>query len=242
MTVIDRIFESLSYSPNVGANDIIGWCLAFIGGFIVFKIIDDFQTRISRHAMISEIEYLINKMFASDLAINENNKGKISLIFLRTILDDETRWVIYDKNCDKTKLIENQRYVKIRVRKNDNTVDYISTKAVHELMILFRRIEKLYKDGIIKKVDLADIWREILPFGVSGRPDFFSTYLLPSDIQSMKYVIALTLCSCQKYKNEDAIKYFKKYVGESLSIIELKNNKRYRLRDKLDIIRLRSIK
>lgn len=49
-------------------------------------------------------------------------------------------------------------------------------------MIIFRRIEKLYKDKIIKKVDLADMWREILPIGLSERLKFFSSYLSDKDI------------------------------------------------------------
>ena len=242
MTLVNKIIESLSYTPNVGANDIIGWCLAFLGGFIVFKIIDDFQTRISRHGMISEIEYLINNMFSSDLAINEPVNGEKSYVFLRTILDDETKWSAFDKEKDKPIIHDKQRFARVRIQNDGKSTDYISTKAIHELMILFRRVEKLYKDGIVKKIDLVDIWREILPFGVSGRPEFLSTYLLPSDIQSMRFVITMTLCSCKKYGNNDALSYFLKNVGDSKMILNFSFNPRYRLRDKVEIIRLRKIR
>ncbi len=242
MTIMNKIFDGLSYSPNIGANDIIGWCLAFLGGFIVFKIIDDFQTRISRHAMIYEIENLISNLFSSDLALKENVDGIQKPAYLRTILDDFTPWIKFDRENDKAKIVDKQRYVKIRQIDADNSTDYISTKAIHELMMLFRRIEKLYKDGIIKKIDLADIWREILPFGVSGRQEFFSTYLLPSDIESMLYVISITLCSCKKYKNNDAINYFHDTITDLSNVKNLSANKRYRLSDKFELWRYKALK
>ena len=152
-------------------------------------------------------------------------------LFLRTILDDKNSWFKYKRKNDCI-IIANQRYIKIRKIKEDFSTEYISTKAIHELMILFRRIEKLYKDGIIKKIDLVDIWREILPFGVSGRPEFFTSYLSDNDTKSMRYVILMTLCASKKYKNTDALNYFNSNKNDHSNF---KTNKRYRLRDILDL-------
>ena len=43
------------------ASDIIGWILAFLGGVLVFQVIDNMQTNIERHAVIKDVENTIKK-------------------------------------------------------------------------------------------------------------------------------------------------------------------------------------
>lgn len=96
----------------------------------------------------------------------------------------------------------------MQIRKKYGYKEYISTQAIHELLILFRRVEKLYKDSILKPIDLADMWRGILPFGTSGRPGFYKSYLGENDIKSIIFVVFNAVLACDKYKIDNAVKYF----------------------------------
>ncbi|HHX61646.1 MAG TPA: hypothetical protein GX707_13205, partial [Epulopiscium sp.] len=94
------------------------------------------------------------------------------------------------------------------------------------------RCPEIYKDCILEPIDLADLWREILPFGVSGRLIFFSTYFSKSDIESMVFVVYNTVLACEKYKIEVATKYFADgYKAEEIEGFFLNNN-RYRIKEK----------
>lgn len=108
-------------------------------------------------------------------------------------------------------------------------------------MILFRRIEKLYKDRIIGKIDLVDMWRELIPFATSGRLDFFASYLSGKDIESIEYVVLLTAVSAVKYKNNVALDYFTKHFKRADIDEIVKGNSRIRLFDRLLIYKLRYI-
>ena len=99
------------------ASDIIGWILAFLGGVIVFKLIDNMQTNIERHNVIKEVEDSINKIFSDHIAKSnkvsskktENNKAnsneaesiqvkndkELELVTVRTILHDKENWNKY---------------------------------------------------------------------------------------------------------------------------------------------------
>lgn len=103
MDFFNWILEPLNYQNIVDANDIIGWILAFIGGYIIYKIVDGFQTRISRHSMILEVESEINEMLSSDFAINIC-KEKVSFQNMWTILDDFDEWIIAPKDSTEKNL------------------------------------------------------------------------------------------------------------------------------------------
>ena len=158
------------------ASDIISWFLAFIGGFIVFKVVDNMQTAIERHNVIKDVENSINELFSKTIAKSNKCNGKensqeIDYVTVRTVLHDDSPWEKYIKGKTEIVIEDSQRFVQIR--KDKGYKEYISTQAIHELSILFRRVEKLYKDSILKPIDLADMWREILPFGTSGRLEFY---------------------------------------------------------------------
>ena len=226
---------SIEIVKEILASDIIGWALAFIGGFIVFKSVDNMQTTIERHKVIKEVETEINKLFSEPIAkSNNNNKREVKNVNVRTVLHDNSPWEEYVK--DKTKVIfeDTQKYVEIRSGNECN--EYISTQAIHESLILFRRLEKLYKDSIIKPIDLADLWREILPFGVSGRLEFYKTYLHESDIKSILFVLFNTFLACEKYKVENGVKYFlDNFYKNEENKKNYKENNRYTFKEKLRV-------
>lgn len=217
---------------QIMASDLMSWFLAFIGGIIAYRVIDHMQTSIERHSVIKDVEKTINDIFSTPIAKSNKSDDSDSKVNVRTVLHDDSPWEIYLKGSTKIEIHDNQRYVQIR--DTNDYQEFIGTQAVHELLILFRRIEKLYKDSIIKPIDLADMWREILPFGTSGRLEFFKSYLSEYDIQSIVFVLLNTILACKKYKIYNAINYFKSYYLEDMSQFFL-NNSRYTIKEKLKV-------
>jgi len=221
------------------ASDIIGWVLAFIGGFLVFKVVDNMQTAIERHNVIQDVENSINSLFSQPIAKSNkcntiDNNQEIMDVTVRTVLHDNTPWEEYIKDETEIVIENNQRIV--RIRGKDGYKEYISTQAIHELLILFRRIEKLYKDSILKPIDLADMWREILPFGTSGRLTFYKSYLGKNDIKSIIFVLFNTVLACEKYKIDNAVKYFSIDFLNNNSMQEFyKENSRYTYKERFRV-------
>jgi hypothetical protein len=223
------------------ASDIIGWVLAFLGGFLVFKVVDNMQTSIERHNVIKDVENSINALFSQPIAKSNKcsrigNNQEIKYLIVRTVLHDDSPWEEYIKGETEIVIENNQRFVQIR--KGKGYKEYISTQAIHELLILFRRIEKLYKDSILKPIDLADMWREILPFGTSGRLKFYKSYLGESDIKSIIFVLFNTVLACEKHEVYNAVKYFVNDFlnDESMEKLYIKNS-RYTFKEKFKIKR-----
>jgi len=170
----------------------------------------------------------------SNKSNDKETNQKINNVNVRTVLHDDSPWENYIK--DKTEIIieNHQRYVQIRSEKGYS--EYISTQAIHELLILFRRIEKLYKDSKIKPIDLADMWREILPIGTSGQLEFCKSYLGKSDIKSIIFVLFNIVLACEKYEIDNALKYFVNdfLKNKTMKRLYSKNN-RYTFKEKLKI-------
>lgn len=228
---------SVEIVRQILTSDIIGWILAFFGGFIIFKIVDNMQTKIQRHTVIKDIESEINNLFSKEIAKSnrcEKSDEGSDFVNVRTILHDNTPWEEFMK--EKITIENGQRYVQIRSKSGYE--EYISTQAIHELMIIFRRVEKLYKDSILKPIDLADMWRELVPFGISGRLEFFQKYLGESDADVIKFVLFNTILACDKYEIDKAVKNFSKayFDEEKLDRLYRKNN-RYTLIEKLKVRR-----
>ena len=198
------------------------------------------QTSIERHNVISEIESKINQIFSSPIAKRKNEKGELETIMVRTVLDDESPWMQFNKEI-KPLIIDQQRY--ICIRKEPQREEYISTQALHEILIVSRRVEKLYKDGIIKRIDLADLWREFLPLILSNRIGFLSTYYSIRDVDSLLYVGLQTIISCHKIRLNTALEYFRKSLPkEEIELLNLlKNNQRLRLIDKFSVFRYKAL-
>lgn len=224
----------ISFINEITISDIISWILAFFGGYIAYRIVDHMQTSIERHNVISDIENQLNIIFSSKIAKIKEPNEELESVMVRTVLHDFEHWLDYDKSIG-TLIVDHQRYVMIR--DSDNRKEYISTQALHEMLVLFRRIEKLFKDGIIKKIDLADLWREILPFAVSNRIGFLITYYTPRDIDSLIYVVFQTYLACEIHQIDSAVKYFRDNYEVDKNDFEslLNDNKRLRLIDKLKI-------
>jgi len=173
----------------------------------------------------------------SDLVNDVENKKDRNLVdvSVRTILNDDPSWERYSKEeKDKRKIKNDKRY--IRIRKNNEYEEYISTQALHESLIIFRIIEKLYKDNILESIDLADWWRELLPFATGNRLEFYVSYFSEEDIRAIVFVIFNTVLACHKYRVYGAIKYFKEYYNSNADIHKyFQGNERYRLREKIRI-------
>jgi len=231
---------NIDYISQIAASDIIGWLLAFLGGFIAYRIVDNLQTSLERHSVISDIETKINELFSSDIARKKTSSEELEAVMVRTVLHDETLWLDYDKDKTQTVILNTQRYVNIR--NDEKFTEYISTQALHESLILFRRLEKLHKARIIKDIDLADLWREILPFSLSNRIGFLKTYYSERDVESLLYIMMHTYLACEKYKMDNATDYFKsKYKIEQVNLMKLlENNKRFRFADKLHLRKFKS--
>lgn len=125
--------KSIEIVKQILASDIIGWFLAFIGGFIVFKIVDNMQTTIERHNVIKEIENSINILLSQPIAKSnkcndKENNQKTSTVNVRTVLHDNSPWEGYIK--DETEMIidKYQRYIQIRSK--GGYAEYVSTQAI----------------------------------------------------------------------------------------------------------------
>lgn len=235
----------LKLVEEIMASDVIGWILAFFGGLIAFRIVDNLQVKIERHNVIRDVENSINNLFSSPIAksnmsIDKGNKDELSNVNVRSVLHDNYPWERYIKGKTKVIIENNQRY--IQVRSENGYSEFISTQALHELLILFRRIEKLYKDSIFKPIDLADIWREILPFGCSGRLEFFESYFDKSDIRSIVFVLFNTVLACNKYEIKNGVNAFVTYFSENKKIQEIYyKNSRYTYKEKWNIRKFKKI-
>ncbi|MDF2545774.1 MAG: hypothetical protein K0R93_672 [Anaerosolibacter sp.] len=202
-------------------SDIIGWGIGVAGAVFGYLAIHNMQLTIERHNIINDVEQQINELFSKEIAKSNRGikEGKLEQVTVRTVLHDKSKWV-HDGKIEA--LIENgQRYIQIRTEtESDPYVEYISTQALHESMIWFRRVHKLYCDGILKPIDLADMWREILPFGASGRLEFYSSYFDKSDIRSIIFVVMNTAISCKTLKRNSAMEYFKEHYYKNPGIEE----------------------
>lgn len=231
----------INFINQIVTSDIVGWVLAFIGGFLVFRIVDNMQTAIERHNVIKDVENSINALFSQPIAKSNKcsamaNDQEINDVTVRTVLHDNSPWEEYIKGETKIVIENNQRFVQIR--KEQGYKEYISTQAIHEVLILFRRIEKLYKDSILKPIDLADMWREILPFGTSGRLGFYMSYLGVNDIKSIIFVVFNTVLACEKYEIDNAVKYFAgDFLRNGPMQKNYRKNNRYTFKEKLRVKR-----
>jgi len=64
----------------------------------------------------------------------------------------------------------------------------LSSKALHETLMWFRKIDRAYRVDIIKNEDLAQMWRQIVPFIQSNRLTFMENYFGREDCQSIRNV------------------------------------------------------
>lgn len=223
-------------------SDILGWILAFIVGMVVYKLIDNMQIKIERHALVKDIENTFNELFSLEKAKILKQGESPEAINIRTTLGSS--WLKYVRGETEIKIMNGQRYVLIKHDASERDAsdrEYISTQALHETLILFRRIEKLFKDSIMKPVDLTDLWREILPYSCEGRIEFFQEYFNKYDVHSMVYVIINTVLACETYKNKDAIEYLKEKIDRNAFVRLIENNSRFGRLDKGRISKFKKV-
>ncbi|MBN4063120.1 hypothetical protein JYU21_02910 [Alkaliphilus sp. AH-315-G20] len=138
----------IQYIRTITASDLITWVLAFVGGFIAYLVIDHLQTTTERHNVVTDIENKIHELFSNKIAkVQKDNE--LESVMVRTVLHDFSDWV-FEKDVE-LEVIDGQRF--INIRRDNKYVEFISTQALHESLILFRRIEKLYKSNIITSID-----------------------------------------------------------------------------------------
>ena len=151
------IHEFLRITDGITMGDFLGWILAAISGIIVYKLIDHFQTSMERHAMLKEVEDSFSAIYDSIIAkSNVNTKGKkLESVMVRSVLHDKCDWQVKQNTDGKMKnshnIEDSQLYIQIRnYKENDrNCNEWISSQALHEIMLLCRRIEKMIKGEII---------------------------------------------------------------------------------------------
>lgn len=221
MNMIADFFRYLRFTDGIATSDIIGWILAAVAGIIAYKLIDNMQTSIERHNMISSIEDGFSSLFDSTIAISDEPHTDLTVsdvenkkVMVRSVMHDDSPWeIIYAKGKPgvlEYKVIRSQRYM--HIRNNDMSNEWISTQALHELCLKCRRIEKLFKSGIMKRIDLSDMFRELVPLGASGRIEYISALYDVYDADCLGYIVMQAVVSCEKCRNNsEYINYFAHY-------------------------------
>lgn len=224
----DVFYEFMRITDGIAMSDVLGWIFAAFGGMVVYKAIDHIQTSMERHGMLKDIENTFSAIYNSVIAKSGNDKCEENLqkVMVRSVLHDDGDWLVQMKKlpdgterlCNDRKIVDSQLFVQIRdgVGKLPEEVyhnEWISTQALHEIMLHCRRIEKMFKDGIIKRIDLSDMFREIVPLGMSGRMQFFYAYYSKYDADCVGYLVLQTIVSCERYQNKDIIASFAEYYN-----------------------------
>lgn len=156
---------------------------------------------------------------------------------LRYILHDFVPWKEYINT--ENKVVAGQRYLKVRESYSHNDElckeDYISTRAMHEMMIIFRELEKLQRKHIIKSIDLADMYHELLPWGISGRLEFINEYFGKKDAEVIAYMIFRLVLACKKNGDIGVVINFREYYINHYKDISLLfcENSRYTIWDSI---------
>ncbi|MBO6112870.1 MAG: hypothetical protein J6P45_07485 [Lachnospiraceae bacterium] len=249
---ITDFIRYLRFTDGLSSSDVIGWILAALAGIIAYRLIDNMQMSIERHNMLSTIEDAVSGLFDSQIAFSMP-KGEIPSddtadkfrVMVRSVLHDGSDWkfILSSDNPQKVdiRIADHQRYVHIRNDAKYN--EWISTQALHEISLKMRRIEKMYKGGIVRRIDLSDMFREIIPLGMSGRLEFFRSYYGDYDAECLAYLIMQTVVSCHKYHNDEIVKEFAGYFRKHEEIWPLfyKNRRILKFRDAFALHRFRKL-
>lgn len=266
--MIEQFIEYLKFTDGIASSDVLGWMFAAMGAFIMFKLIDNMQTSIERHSMLQEVETTFTNLYNSVIALSYTNEGdkekpkkelkelidnnEIQFVMVRSVLHEDLDWETQkDKKSGKIqnpiKMVNSQRFVLIRDNvcedKKIYYYEWISTQALHEIVLQCRRIEKMFKSGIVKRIDLSDMSRELVVLGICGRVEFFATYYSKYDAECIGYLVMQTVVSCYIYKNYDMLKRFIRYYKQHKEIQEyfVKNVRMRRIKDWYAILMFKKI-
>lgn len=195
------------------ASDIINWMFAALGGSLAYIVLHRMQNSRERHMMIKDIEDSITVIMDMNFAKNKmkDSQESLQIVNFRTVLHDDTPWILYSK--DNIQITDGQRF--ILVRDDEKFYELIGTALIHESLLWFRRVNKLYKDKIIKDEDLADLWRQILPFMRANKLAFYRSYLGEDDTYPILAVCMHCIRACYKLNRNNAIKYIEDMINET---------------------------
>lgn len=112
------------------------------------------------------------------------------MVMVRSVLHDDGDWKVLTKKlvngkeklCNDRKIVDLQLFIQMRdgVCKAPEEAyhnEWISTQALHEIMLHCCRIEKMFKDGIIKRIGLSDMFREIVSLRTGECMQFLTFFL-----------------------------------------------------------------
>lgn len=231
--MIEGFLNYFKFTDGISTSDVLGWFFAVIGAIFIYRWIDNMQTSMSRHSMLREIESSFSAIYNNKIAksstqphIENNTYTTIGCdsIMVRSVLHDFSNWEIHKENnrfvCE---IVDSQRYLLIRNNDCENThyYEWISTQALHEILLIAKRVEKMYKDNIIKKIDLSDMSYELIPLGMSGRIEMFKAYYSNYEADSIAYLVMQTVVACNKYGNHSMVQRFKNYYTTHTDIRNL---------------------
>ena len=254
-------FEYMKFTDGIATSDVLGWILALFGAYFVYRLIDHMQTSMERHSMLRDIEASLSELYDQPIAKSKQEKldslppnisfeqYKINLcenVMVRSVLHDFTNWEPKYDNEHKLicEIVDTQRFLLIRNNqdKNNHYYEWISTQALHEILLVSRRIEKMYKDGIIKPLDLADMSHEIIPLGMSGRIKLLSNYYGHYDAECVAYLVMMTVVACYRHKNIESVNTFRQYYQEYSKELSVFFVKSVRIRKIRDLFKVRKFK
>jgi hypothetical protein len=156
--------------------------------YSLYRYVNKFQSTVQRLTHITQIENQIVDLFNERLARIENN-GSFELFRFRNVLNHAS----WDANFENAQLSERHMYVD-----GDNYVlirddgARLSSQALHETVVWFRRVRRALDLGVITVPDLLIFWRYILPFAQSQRYRFFRKYFARYDWEDLAYICDLT--------------------------------------------------
>lgn len=266
--MIEQFIDYLKFTDGIASSDVLGWMFATVGAFVMYKLIDNMQMSIERHNMLREVEATFTNLYNSVIALSYTKEGctakpkkeleelienkEIQSVMVRSVLHEDSDWETRnDKESGKMqnpiKMVNSQRFVLIRDNvcedKKIYYYEWISTQALHEIILQCRRIEKMFKSGIVKRIDLSDMSKELVVLGICGRVEFFASYYSKYDAECIGYLVMQTVVSCNKYKNYDMLKRFIRYYKQHEDIQEyfVKNVRMRRIKDLYAILMFKKI-
>jgi hypothetical protein len=180
-------YQILSAVISSYAAAVIALVSAFVNviiAFFIYRNISLRQSTIQRLTYLTQLEGQITHLMNQKLA-RLKIEEKSELFRFRNVLNE----IPWDANFENRSLIERHLYVD-----GDNFV-YIradgarlSSTALNESMIWFKRLRRALNANIIHAEDLLVFWRYIICFTLSGRYSFFRRYFSDIDWSDMAFV------------------------------------------------------
>ena len=228
----------------VEVSDIIGWGVTICMAFLIYLMFQRHQIRIARYPIVRGLEEEIATLFRSKAARTEvSTPGgcKWEPLEYRAVLDNEPPWtfepdasasLVAGWQPPKYELIDGQRHWFIRAKSisGSSSRQVLSSQALQETLLWFRKVNRAHNDGIIKSKELPDLWHFILPIGFAGRAAYLAKYFQGAeDVQAIVRVINATLRACLKKGLRRPLHYFATYVTEMDREVLITNKNSQRL-------------